>query len=177
LSIDEAVVHSIGRPHLEYGNVVWHPQLRKDIDMIESVQHRATKMIPGLANISYEDRLKSLNLPSLEYRRLRGDAIKAFKYIKRIYSDYDPEFLPLHKTVGMITRGHQFKLKKRECHGKQRANFFSLRIVNVWNSLPEEVVNSKSVNEFKGRFDRCYKELQFSKFTDLEENFAFLQRC
>jgi len=51
------------RPYLEYGNVVWHPQLKKDIDLIEAVQHRSTKIFPGLHNLPYADRLKCMDLP------------------------------------------------------------------------------------------------------------------
>ena len=58
------------RPHLEYGNVVWHPQLKQNIELLEAVQHRVTKMIPGLSHLSYEERLKRMGLPSLSYRRL-----------------------------------------------------------------------------------------------------------
>ena len=62
-----------GRPHLEYGNVIWHPIYKKDIDLLERVQRRATRMVPGLGNLSYEERLEAMDLPSLAYRRLRGD--------------------------------------------------------------------------------------------------------
>ena len=73
------------RPHLEYGNAVWHPMYKKDIDLLEKVQRRATRMVPGLANFSYEERLEAMDLPSLAYRRLRGDAIEVYKYLKGIY--------------------------------------------------------------------------------------------
>jgi len=66
------------RPHLEYGNVVWHPQLKKDIDLIDSVQHRATRMVPGLHNLLYDDRLKRMDLPSLMYHCLHGDVIETY---------------------------------------------------------------------------------------------------
>ena len=64
------------RPHLEYGNIVWHPQLKKDLDLIEAVQRRASKMVPGLHNLHYGERLRRMDLPSLMYRRLRGDVIE-----------------------------------------------------------------------------------------------------
>ena len=67
------------RPHLEYVNPVWNPYLKKHIDMIENIQRRATKLIPGLSDLSYEDRLRRLKLPSLSYRRSRGDMIEVYK--------------------------------------------------------------------------------------------------
>jgi ribosomal protein S20 len=145
---------SLVRPHLEYGNVIWHPTLRKDKDMIEAVQRRATKMIPGLAKLSYEERLRRMDLPSLEYRRIRGDAIETFKYLHGKYSVDTATLLLRHEPKGMTTRGHSLKLQKRECHSNIRQNFFSFRVVNMWNSLPEEIVMADSVNCFKGRFDR-----------------------
>ena len=64
---------SLVRPTLEYANVVWFPSKRKDINTLEDVQRRFTKRIVGMNELSYEDRLKKMNLPSLEYRRIRGD--------------------------------------------------------------------------------------------------------
>ena len=66
----------------------------------------------------------------------------------------------------MVTRGHSLKLKKRDCRTEKRANTLGFRIVNGWNALPEEVVKAGSVNEFKGRFDRCCSLKRFSVDTD-----------
>ena len=79
---------SLVRPHLEYTNPVWNPYLKKHIDMIENIQMRATKLIPGLSDLSYEDRLRRLKLPSLSYRRSRGDMIEVYKIMS---GKYDPE--------------------------------------------------------------------------------------
>ena len=99
------------RPHLEYANQVWAPYLIKHITSIENIQRRLTRMIPGLSELSYEQRLRVLNLPSLSYRRLRGDMIELYKIIT---NKYDPEI-----TAGMIsfsntthTRGNNYKIQK-----------------------------------------------------------------
>ena len=69
------------RPHLEYAVAVWSPWLKKDIAILEAPQRRATKLIKGFSHLSYESRLKSLNLFSVNYRRLRGDMILTYKIL------------------------------------------------------------------------------------------------
>ena len=111
------------RPHLEYGNIIWAPYLRKDIDLIENVQRRATKLVPGLSHMPYESRLKKLKLPSLEYRRVRGDMIELYKYTHGIYH-VDANWLQLDTSTR--TRGHMYKLKKTSCNSEKRKHVFSL---------------------------------------------------
>ncbi len=78
--------NSLVRPHLEYGKVVWSPINKKDVNLVENVQRRATKLVPSIKNLSYEERLEALKLPSLVYRRLYGDLIETFRCMHSIYN-------------------------------------------------------------------------------------------
>ena len=80
------------RPHLEYAQAVWSPHLKKNINILENVQIRATKIVDGLAYLDYPERLKKLDLPTLVYRRARGDMIEVFKHLHT----YDQKTLPHH---------------------------------------------------------------------------------
>ena len=73
---------SVVRPKLEYCIQAWRPHLAKDIELMERVQHRATKLISSLRKETYENRVKILGLTTLETRRLRGDLVEAFKVMK-----------------------------------------------------------------------------------------------
>ena len=139
------------RPRLEYAVQAWAPQLRKDIIRLEKVQRRATKMIPGLASMSYEERLERLNLTALEERRHRGDMIEVYKILSGIDKIQD-NFLELD--ANRRTRGHMLKLKKLRHRTQKRTMFFTARIVNKWNELPDWVVQAKTVSSFKNQYDK-----------------------
>ena len=81
---------SLVRPHLEYANAVWGPHYEMDQQKIQRVQRRATKLIEDIKDLSYEERLCSLNMSSLQHRRLRGDIIDSYKIVTGIY-DVDKE--------------------------------------------------------------------------------------
>ena len=142
------------RPHLEYGQSVWSPHLIFLSKEIEKVQRRATKQIPTFKNLSYETRMIKLNLPSLKYRRIRGDLIQVYKIIQ---SKNYQMFTPCQNS----TRGHNFKLLKNYNRLEVRKNSFSHRIVNRWNALSYETVNSKNINEFKKRLDEDLKDCRY----------------
>ena len=72
------------RPILEYGNIIWHPYYKRQSIAIEKVQRRATRLIPELRYLDYKSRLAALKLPSLKYRRFRGDMIQVYKLTNSI---------------------------------------------------------------------------------------------
>lgn len=146
---------SLVRSHLEYGQNVWSPYKIKHINLLEGVQRRATKLLPNLKHLPYSGRLKRLNLPTLVYRRHRGDMIETFKILHGIYENQC--FPQLPRVSYSATRGHNFKLFKNRSAKSVRQHFFTLRIVDTWNSLPYEVVNAPTVNVFKNRLDRHWK--------------------
>jgi hypothetical protein len=141
------------RPLLEYCIQFSHPYHVQDIDRLEQVQHRATKMIPCLRDLPYKDRLDRLNLFSLKRRRLRGDMLQVYKIVYKI-DRLDFSLLFKLDVNSLGTRGHSLKLFKNRFRTQLRQHSFSNRVVNFWNSLPEEVVSSGSLTSFKTSIDK-----------------------
>ncbi|PKU32121.1 hypothetical protein llap_17576 [Limosa lapponica baueri] len=145
------------KPHLEYCIQLWSSQHRKDMDLLERVQRRATKMIRGLERLSYEDRLRELGLFSPEKRRLWGDLFAAFPYLKEAYSkDKDKLF---SRACCDRTRGNDFKLKEGRFRQDIRKKFFTMCVVKHWNRLPREVVDVPSLETFKTRLNGALSNL------------------
>jgi len=140
------------RPHLEYCSQVWAPYFQKDINVLEKVQRRATKLIPSIRKLRYEDRLKYLGLFSLQRRRKRGDLIETFKIMNGVENIDSETFFKRSSATNL--RGHNFKIYKQTATSIHRRNFFSQRVVNSWNLLPWDVVNASSVAVFKKRLDK-----------------------
>lgn len=137
---------SIVRPNLEYGCCVWSPHLKKNIKRIEDIQRRATKLIPGLSHLSYEQRLMDIGIPTLEYRRERYDMLQIFKAVHE-YDDLKWDNMFSLATGGL--RGHHLKFLKMKSRINLRQNTFSQRTINLWNNLSVETVTASSINSFK----------------------------
>ena len=104
------------RPHLEYGNVIWSPRYLTDSKEIEIIQRRATKLVPSLKVLPYEEeRLLKLKLPSLLHRRRRGDMIQVYKIKSAM--DRIEHSLFFHQPEHTGTRGHSQKIQSKNCRG------------------------------------------------------------
>ena len=133
---------------------MWCPY-KKNVEAVERVQRRATKLIPSLKDLFYEERLKKLDVPTLAYRRSRRDMVKNFKIVNGVYDRDVCEGL-FKMQERLETRGHGKKIFKQRARLDIRKYSFCDRVVNNWNSLPVSVVNVESVREFERKLDKVW---------------------
>ena len=142
---------------VEYGAPVWSGRLkRSQIRAIEKIQIRATEMIEGMSYIDYGERLKLLHLPTLAYRRARGEIIEVWKH----YHVYDPKVIaPTFQRAR--TRRKMYQIQRLRpgdgVRGAQSCSFYYLAPV-AWNNLPASVVESETINIFKNRLDNHWED-------------------
>ena len=134
-------------PLVEYCSPIWSPHSVCNILLLECGQRRFTKRIPGLEYMSYEDRLKILGMITLERRRLHSDLVFCFKLLNGLIGNAPENY-------GLVlssrkSRGNSFKLANENPRIDARKYFFSSRVCEPWNSLPDSVVLIESVKTFK----------------------------
>ena len=136
-------------PILEYASNVWNPYTLKHINSIENVQRRFTKRIPSLRHLTYPERLAALDLDSLELRRLRSDLVLYYKILNNLVH-IPRNYLPSAPPAPTIhTRSSAPRLSIPESSSAYIENNFFSRCVRCWNTLPDSVVLSSSVSNFK----------------------------
>jgi len=100
---------------------------------------RATKLVLTVKHLTYKERFLQLKLPTLKYRRLRGDMIEVFKILT---GKYDTNVIfSFEKHQHCRTKGHNLQLVNHRCHHDLKKYFFCTRIINTRNSLPESVIS------------------------------------
>ena len=158
------------RPHLEYAQCVWSPYLKKHLHKIEGVQMRATKLVVNMRNLNYSERLQRLNLPTLAFRRMRGDVIELFNHFRK----YEQSIIS--KTFQPKIRGnrkHNYQLHERRANDGERgvqSNSFYYRSPRKWNMLPLKVVKSEDIDTFKNRLDEAWKTHPLKYNYDTQNN-------
>ena len=145
--------------------------MQGDIDKVERVQRRATRVPTGFEKFEYEDRLKKLSMTTLKDRRIRGDLIEMYKVMSSRESIDWVKPLNLRKNVdisgpAVSVRGNSLSMRRESFSSRvrnfcswatKRDNFFLNRVVQTWNSFPNSIVTSPSLNSFKSSIDEHFK--------------------
>ena len=140
------------RPKLEFNSSVWSPYLKKDIARIESVQKRFTRysfLRCGLTFSSYTDRLRQVNLQTLEERRLITDLVLLFKIVNDMSDMKFLDYFVFNRTNYNLRRNSLQISPLKNHNSDQWTNSFFVRVTRVWNALPEEIVKASSLSKFK----------------------------
>ena len=149
-SMVRKIITTFIRPTLEYAAVAWNPYHQKDEKKIERIQRAATRWVPELRELSYEERLQALNLPTLKARRERGALITIYKCTTGMMDIDKTDFLQPNTSR---TRGHSKKLLIKDGKKDVKKHSFPNKFIKSWNDLPEHIVSAKNIHQFKKLYD------------------------
>ena len=140
------------RPHLEFAAPCWSPWLSKDIKVLERVQEKFIKNVQGLRSNDYQGRLKELGMMTLESRRRYLDLTETFKILKGFSNVTRANYFTLNRDIDWRpTRGNdsEFNIVIDRCRLDVRRYFFTVRVAESWNKLPNNIKELTKLNEFK----------------------------
>jgi len=147
------------RPVIEYNSIVWNPTQVCLVDSLENVQRRFTKRVPAISHLNYLERLRKINLEPLELRRLKSDLINYYKFIVLPFNPELRKRFMFYEPPSSSRSGIPYLQKPIKRSAVSDSSFF-YRAVNVWNSLPIAVRQSKSLFSFKNAINK----IDFNKF-------------
>jgi len=157
LEILRTLYSTFVRPHLEYAQSVWSPRLRKHVNLLEGMQRRATRLVQACRNFSYSERLKMLDLPTLEFWRQFCDMVQVYKHLHF----YDKATLPdklTSRTRPNRRYAHELSPNfANDGFNGPQTKFFYYRCVPIWNKLPIDVVSADSIKSFKEKLNDAWK--------------------
>ena len=148
------------RPHLEFAAPAWSPSTVEEKEKLENVQKKAVAMVSGLKGRTYEEKLRELDLQSLEDRRADMDMVQVYKIMNRVDNvRRETWFTTTAESSLRETRASSdpTHLDIKRTRTELRRQFFSMRVVEKWNALPRETRESRTLSQFKKSQRDCWK--------------------